>query len=577
MKVVKWVPRLLALLPLAVVIEALFRAADIIETEDRTLLLIQVIATLALGVMLIIFFRNRQAIAKRMGIAFAPANIRYSTNKVSLSQLLESRATRIAFSLIIVTMGLVILPFFFFLKQGYARMMQPAVVLLAGFIFLTILLTIIVIFINVRRSPFFIVAAAYVIIASTCNNNNSIRTVPSTAPIERMTLKNNFSQWIGARRNADSVYPLILVAAEGGGIRGAAWTSLVLKKLQELNPAFIDHVYAISGVSGGGVGSVFYTAYLRDSLNKQFDNFPSSAGRLEDAVSEDFLSDLTAAFLFHDNFQRLLPFPVENFSRNRKLEDSWGWSYEKYLMSTTLSDPFLKIWSDTTDTHIPNLFINGLLAETGQKTIVSNLVFQADSNRSFRDDIDVLGILGSDIPLKTAASLCSRFPVITSGALLKKDNKDPKGHILDGGYKENSGIETAWQLSLALEPLIRDAEQRLHKKIPVYLLFIQNSTDGISFNDPDQKATRIVPDLSTIIPGFLNAWDRRTNTHKNISRELFNESPMKDRLRYFEIRLTNNRQLLPLGWYLSEEAKKNIIGQVNKINPNEPVLKALGN
>jgi hypothetical protein len=187
----------------------------------------------------------------------------------------------------------------------------------------------------------------------------------------------------------------------------------------------------------------------------------------------------------------------------------------------------------------------------------------------------VLSILGTDIPLKTAASLCSRFPVITSGALLKKDNKDPKGHILDGGYKENSGMETAWQLSLALEPLIRDAEITLHKKIPLYLLFIQNSTDGISLNDPDQKATRIVPDLSTIIPGFLNAWDRRTNTHKNISRELFNESPMKDRLRYFEIRLNNNRKLLPLGWYLSEEAKKNIIGQVNKITKDESVLRAL--
>jgi hypothetical protein len=404
------------------------------------------------------------------------------------------------------------------------------------------------------------VIGGYIVLASTCNDNSAVRLIPATQTVQRETIRENFIKWIQPKmQSTDSVVTIYLVAAEGGGIRAATFTAVALKKMEELQPGFMDKVYAISGVSGGGVGSCFYAAYRKDQLTGAFDGFPSSSAAFDETVSADFLSSLTAAFVFHDNLQRLIPIPIEGLSRNNKLEDSWAWSYEKHLFAKTMDQPFLDLWQHTKGKQVPNLFINGLLAETGQKTIVSNLVL---SDNIFKDDIDVLRVLGQDVAVKTAASLCSRFPLITSGALIRIDGKQ-KGHIVDGGYKENSGIETAWQLAIALNNHIDEAERNYRKKIKVHLLFIRNSNTGENLSDNQLRAVAVLPDLTTIVPGFLNAWDRRTETHINISKELFNEGSLRSRFHYSQLSLNNKNKLLPLGWYLSVNARDNIIRQVS--------------
>jgi len=440
---------------------------------------------------------------------------------------------------------------------------------------------------NIRQSPAFFMLLIVVLIFSTLNDNSSIRQLNSQQSVaDRENIETNFRNWVLQRvpeikdsspsGRRDSVYPIIIVAAEGGGIRGTSWTAQVLKKLNGLDPQFMDHVYAISGVSGGGVGSVFYTSYYHDQLKKET-IIPGSHDKIfENAVSADFLSDLTAAFMFSDNLQRVLPFPVNALNRNRKLEDSWGIAYSRNLQTETMNGPFLDLWhTDSADKYsVPNLFINGLLAETGQKAITSNLVLHSPSVTVFNDDIDVLKVLGSDIPVKTAASLCARFPVITSGGLLKENGTRGVGHIVDGGYKENSGIETAWQLILAINPLLRGAELNLKCRFPIYILFIQNSTDAKSISDTVATA-KFIPDMTTILPGFLNAWDRRTILYKNITSKLFRDTLLNDRYKFFETPINNRKGLLPLGWSLSDSARRNIRDQVDSINANAPIIRYL--
>lgn len=574
--IIKWLPRVLGIFPFVIVINAQFHAASIITTENRSTLWYNSILLMIAASALMAFFIFRKHIAAMMKIDFKPDEERYNTGKTTLTSLMASKATRIAVTLIIIAIGIMTLLFFTPSKWGFARSLQPATVVISGLIFFTFIVSIIILFINIRRSPVFLLIGAYVILLSTCNNNNSIRTLASSGMTNRMSITENFQTWIKAKvekqKLADSTtneFPVFLIAAEGGGIRASAWTALVLKRLQEIRPDFPDHIYAISGVSGGGVGAVFYTAYLHDQLRNRHRQFPSSSASFEQTVSDDFLSDLTAGFIFHDNLQRMIPWPVESLSRNRKLENSWGLSWNARMFSSTLDSAFHSLWDDTTRYLLPNLFINGLLAETGQKAITSNLDLNASA---FLDDVDVINKLGSDIPLKTAASLGARFPVITSGALLKAEGTIPLGHILDGGYKDNSGIETTWQLSLTLDTLIRNAEIRYGLRIPLHIIFIQNSTDGRTFNENYKGATEIMPDLSTIIPGFMNAWERRTTTHKNITRELFDNSSWKNRYRYFEIRLDNKDRSLPLGWYLSEAAGNKIITQAGSITIDHPVL-----
>ncbi len=70
----------------------------------------------------------------------------------------------------------------------------------------------------------------------------------------------------------------------------------------------------------------------------------------------------------------------------------------------------------------------------------------------------------------------------------------------------------------------------------------------------------------------MNAWERRTTTNKNITRELSESPALKSRFRYFELRLDNKDRSLPLGWYLSDAARKNIIKQVATITKDNPIL-----
>ncbi len=587
-KVIRWLPRLLALVPLLIVTVALVKGASIIHVYKWDTLIVYTGVTITIGILLVIFFIKRPEIARKMGIDFKENAQRYLPSGTSIRELMKSNATRIAVWLIIGINSLLFILFLLPVNIGFARLLQPATVLFCGFIFFTVLAAFLIIKFNIRQSPAFFILLLVIVLFSTINDNSSIRIISSPGRVDqRENIETNFQHWISRRINrlrdssvsgfSDSVYPIIIVAAEGGGIRGASWTAQVLKKLNDLNPAFIDHVYAISGVSGGGVGSVFYTSYLHDRLK----NEPIITGNnnhFENAVSADFLSDLTAAFIFSDNLQRMIPFPIDPLSRNSKLEDSWGVAYRRNLQSETMDNSFLDTWyKDTLNTYrIPNLLINGVLSETGQKAITSNLTLHSGSVNVFNDDVDVLKVLGSDIPTKTAASLCARFPVITSGALLKENGERAVGHIIDGGYKENSGIETAWSLILGLNPFIRAAEKKLNYtcRFPVYLLFIQNSTDAKSISDSVQAA-KIVPDLSTILPGFLNAWDRRTILYKNITSKLFSDTLLNGRYKYFDIRINNKKGLLPLGWSLSDSARRNISEQVNAIKADIPILKDL--
>ena len=64
--------------------------------------------------------------------------------------------------------------------------------------------------------------------------------------------------------DAGETHPLYIVATEGGGIRAAYWTAAVLGEIQDKNPNFAAHLFAISGVSGGSLGAAVFEALLAE-------------------------------------------------------------------------------------------------------------------------------------------------------------------------------------------------------------------------------------------------------------------------------------------------------------------------
>ena len=124
-----------------------------------------------------------------------------------------------------------------------------------------------------RLSGFPILAAllVYGVIKAGFGLQGNVAPAPSAADTasirehdkDKDKLAAQFREWLAKRRPDPSVrYPVFIFAAEGGGIYAASGIALFLAALQDQNPRFAEHVFAISAVSGGAVGSSMFHALL---------------------------------------------------------------------------------------------------------------------------------------------------------------------------------------------------------------------------------------------------------------------------------------------------------------------------
>lgn len=461
--------------------------------------------------------------------------------------------------------GFLLLLFCLPVEWEIARRLRPTAVIIFGIALFTFWGSLLVYFNDYRYRPLVLGVVVYLIAVSAWNDNTAVRQATGEAvPLiaRRPTVEAHFARWIANRRPTDGdTIPLVLVAAEGGGIRALNWTAETLIRLDSIIPQFSRHVYALSGVSGGGVGTVFYTVFLRDVPEPRriarFDRFRA-------VIRDDYLSAVSAALLFPESIQRLVPVPIPRLERAKWLEDSWAASYRDNLGLSTLDESLTQLYQTPAgyNYELPSLLLNGTLAESGQKTITSNL--QLDP-RYFKDVVSTLDVLGTDVPLKTAASLSSRFPVITNGGLIQKDSVDRDGrkhryggHVVDGGYFDNSGVETCIQLLNNLVPAIRalatlDSANRV-TVIP-YIIFIQNSN---TVGRLPQKRS-VLQAIRIPLLGFFNTWDNGSITRDNMFNS-FMDRFANPKTNYLTLRLAYNDNY-PLGWFLSESAARNLSQQ----------------
>src|SRR5262249_4658032 len=125
------------------------------------------------------------------------------------------------------------------------------------------------------------------------------------------------TEWLKNRADLHEyeTYPVFVVSAEGGGLRAAYYTALVLASIQDRCPAFAQHTFAISGVSGGSLGAAVFAALAARSAKNQAGlscnlNLPMAgdmATKADKILRQDFLSPLLAFGLYPDLAQRFLP------------------------------------------------------------------------------------------------------------------------------------------------------------------------------------------------------------------------------------------------------------------------------
>ena len=287
------------------------------------------------------------------------------------------------------------------------------------------------------------------------NDNHWIRLTDRTSSITQQPAQTRLQSWRAAHEvtSAGTREPLILVAASGGGIRAAYWTASSLARLESI-PRFADHLFAISGVSGGSVGAAVYAALERQRLDAAYAANPSSAhcsagvdpttlGQVREALGKDFLSPVVAGLLFPDLIQRFLPFPVAAADRQRFLE----LGFERSLGDppNPLSGAFLDLYADRQGDCLPSLLLNTTSVESGQRAILSNLQVGR-----FTDTLDLLAppFALQRIRLSSAAGASARFTYVSPAGTLQATTADGplEKRVVDGGYFENSGAASTIDL-----------------------------------------------------------------------------------------------------------------------------------
>jgi hypothetical protein len=297
-----------------------------------------------------------------------------------------------------------------------------------------------------------------------------------------------FESWYRSRKDLDyftarkKKYPVFIIAARGGGIYAAAQEALFLTRMQDQCPNFAQHVFAISGVSGGSIGAALFNSLVRAYVtNKLWE--PCRFGKLETGLLEqrarsfletDFLSPIVAAAFFPDFLQRFLPFPVPGTDRGEALSRGLerAWRNTEPDGENPFEQMFLNHWDPTS--AAPALMLNATEVDNGRRIVIAPFALTplrdpASSAEAWFYQTDEMyrslptGLPGppvtKDVKLSDAAGMSARFPWIMPAVTIKRDGKIMR--LVDGGYFDNSGIETALDLIEVLVGL-----RQVHQESP---------------------------------------------------------------------------------------------------------------
>jgi hypothetical protein len=435
--------------------------------------------------------------------------------------------------------------------------------------------------------PVITVVVLLALLFSLWNDNHLIRVVPRQ-DVKRADVLGSFQMWydlVEKNYGSGTMHPLYIVATEGGGIRAAYWTAIVLGALQDSNPNFAPHLFAISGVSGGSLGAVVFDALLAEPARG---SFQENAHKI---LGQDFLSPALASMLYPDLVQRFIPFPIPYFDRGKSLEMGWEKAWRDTMGNNRLAGSFVDLWKPGLREWMPALFLNGTSVEKGNRIITSNLrltniFLDADDAADKLADHKIAATENAcHIPLSTAAHMSARFTFVSPAGLF------PDGsHIVDGGYFENSAATAAYEIATRIKDWcalkeIRNVDVKIimisnnPRKPPIGPAQPQPELPGPKHTQSVLVSGQFMGELTAPLYTLLNTRDARgTYAQKAIRREqrrfkagvveapAEGESPQQLTKDIIDFKLRDTRVPLPLGWMLSGAAAGTIREQINQDN-----------
>jgi hypothetical protein len=377
-------------------------------------------------------------------------------------------------------------------------------------------------------------------------------------------LQTRFGAWLQHRTDRDSgkPYPVFIISTEGGGIYAAAAASVFLAKLQDDCPAFAQHVFAISGVSGGAIGATIFQALAEGQpASKSADCHPRQT---DGPLTQDVMG-----VVGHDHFSPVVGSIVpdllgEKNGRAEALEQSFEASDNKNV-EDRLEQDYLDHWRE--DSVAPALVLNATWAETGYRVAFAPFTLSKTSDGTLYSFADAK-MPGENIKLMDAAVVSARFPGILPPFSVKMSD-DHWWNFVDGGYADSSGAATALALFSALKPLSCSAKVR----VPLRLIMLSDTNLKPNFSDLNGSDFR---DTMTPIEAIAKVRELLGNQAvTRASDELKTPAPCDDpsaspNWSVAEIKLEDEEYALPLGWKISKTTLQLVSLLIGRPEPCPP-------
>ena len=401
---------------------------------------------------------------------------------------------------------------------------------------------------------------------------------------DRQTLKEYFYQWVNSPErqrllNDSSVkkIPMYFVMANGGASRSGYWTASVLSKFEdETKGAFGDHLFCLSGASGGSVGNATFFSVLRSKENLLKNNTTTNPfwQASSSYLKSDFLTYTLARTLGPDVFRNLITLYNVNdraSALSLSIEQAAG---EENFLYDSLAVPFSNIITQkNTAYNLPIICINTTRMQDGNPGVISNIKI---SDSVFNGRIDVLSLLkkDEDMKLSTGIVLGASFPYLSPAGRLDYKKCDTcaeePNYFVDGGYFDNSGAGVVLEMIINLQKIIAaDTTIKNKSKLEFNILHITNE----NFDDVKLKAVNpLTNDLAAPFKTLLGAYDTQTSVN-DLRLRNFMSNLYGDNLHFNKISLyvKNDPMRYAMNWVIS----KYVLNAINKRLETHPELMTL--
>lgn len=323
--------------------------------------------------------------------------------------------------------------------------------------------------------PLFLLAALLANLVGSARDVHPVAQAGQT-PI-RPTMAQAFDAWLGQQRVCTSkvtmngreleVRPMLMIAAEGGGLRASYWTTAAL---DEIAAAGAGCGRTSTLFSGGASGGAFGLTLAR-FIDQPLDSVRSIAG-------SKALGAASASLFGGDVLASATGIRLESGTPHR--DTARAWLDRAGLMETVwedqvdLPDGTAYLPADPADATSGGGTVTGqlILTSTVVRTACRALLSQVDLGPSKTDcpggsgprSFDLFGAYGAclgNLPALTGGLLASRFPYVTPSGSVGQCGDREFVQLIDGGYSDNTGLGTITNLAPEWLPLVRAHNEKV--------------------------------------------------------------------------------------------------------------------